>query len=38
MDQPKTPFRNLTFFITAATIAVVLLATASFLAIGAIFR
>ena len=38
MDKPKSPFRNLTFFITAATIAVALLATASFLSIGAIFR
>lgn len=38
MDKPKNPLRNLTFFITAATIAVALLATASFLTIGAIFR
>ncbi len=38
MDKPKNPFRNLTFFITAATIAVVLVATASFLTIGAIFQ
>jgi len=38
MNKPKNPLRNLTFFITAATIAVALLAIASFLAIGAIFQ
>ncbi|WP_284690594.1 hypothetical protein [Microbacterium tenebrionis] len=38
MDKRKNPLHNLTFFIAVATIAVVLLAAASFLAIGAIFR
>lgn len=38
MDEPKNPLRNLTFFIIVATIAVALLAIASFLTIGAIFQ
>ncbi|CAD5138043.1 conserved protein of unknown function [Microbacterium sp. Nx66] len=36
MNEHKNPFRNFVFFITAATIAVVLLAFATYLAIGAI--
>ncbi len=38
MDEPKNPLRNFTFFITAATIAVALLATASLLTVGAMLR
>lgn len=38
MSEHKNPFRNFAFFITAATVAVVLITLASFLAIGAIFR
>jgi len=38
MDEPKNPLRNPTFFIIVATIAVALLATVSFLTIGAIFQ
>ncbi|CAH0198991.1 hypothetical protein FM104_13340 [Microbacterium esteraromaticum] len=37
MKAPKNPFRNLVLFVIVATVAVALLAAASFLAIGAIF-
>lgn len=38
MNERKNPFRSFVFFIAAATVAVVLLTFAAYLAIGAILR